>query len=203
MSEMTREQGYAHCIQLLSSGDPAYKPRVLARQFIGHFDQRRPSAEEVSALAREWIAAISTRPTPPASNPGAVRCTDCKHCPERPGGRCAETGKYGMGHAHWRRCELYAWLGEDAAPPPAKPTFTEQQARLKAEGLAPLVEEHRALDNGHRLIRFKPGTTAEQRFSVYAALGLARDSKPLSTKRSQPATQTNPAPSANSVPSAA
>ena len=81
-------------------------------------------------------------------------------------------------------------------------TITQARRRLKAESLAGLVDEHRAIGK-QRLLRFKPGTTAEQRFSVYAALGLARDSKPLPTKRSQPAPQTKSAPSTNQAPSAA
>ncbi|MCF7995195.1 MAG: hypothetical protein K9L32_00390 [Chromatiaceae bacterium] len=90
-----------------------------------------------------------------------------------------------------------------AIPGKPKPTITQARKRLLAEGLAGLVDEHRAIGK-QRLLRFKPEATAEQRFAVYRALGLARDTKPLpKAKRSQPATQPKSAPSTNRAPSAA
>lgn len=198
MSEMTRDEGYAYAIRLLSSGDPAYKPRALALQFLTHYEGKRPTDEQVARLADEWLAAIEPPPPaePPETSKDSVRCIDCQHCPKRPGGFCKAVGRYSRGTGHWRNCEKYAPLpimpAPPTLPPPKRPTIAQARKRLMAEGLSALVVEHRTIGK-QRILRFAPGTTAEQRFAVYRALGLARDSKPLpERKHSRSAPQSAP-----------
>lgn len=188
MSEMTREQGHAHCIELLSRGDPAYKPRVLARQFLTHYDGRRPSDEDVARLTAEWMAEIKRAATalpvayknPPwwdgdtATRP--VRCIDCKHCPERAGARCEATGSSQRGNAYWRRCESYQphYLKmlrnlEDVRRRQA-PIATIRAALAEAD-LLRFVAELRDVPEG-RVLRLRHGVPEQQRFELYRLAGL-------------------------------